>query len=73
MHARPMKELVDAAKRFSSRITVLKGGKEANAKSPIKLLSLGAKKGDSIVIRAEGDDAEEAVEALAELISGDRH
>lgn len=70
LHARPMKDLVDAAKRYSSRIVLVKGGKEANAKSPIKLLSLGAKKGDTIVIRAEGEDAEEAVDALVELISG---
>jgi phosphocarrier protein HPr/phosphocarrier protein len=36
-------------------------------------MTLGAKKGDTIVIRAEGSDAEEAVNALAELISADEH
>jgi phosphocarrier protein HPr len=36
-------------------------------------MTLGAKKGDEIVIWAEGDDAEEAVEALVELISKDEH
>ena len=52
---------------------VRKGDKEANAKSSLKIMTLGAKKGDTIVIRAEGDDAQEAVDALTELISADEH
>ena len=52
---------------------IVKGGKEANAKSSMKIMTLGAKKDDEIVIRAEGNDAEEAVEALVELISQDEH
>jgi phosphocarrier protein HPr len=39
----------------------------------MKIMTLGAKKGDEVVIRAEGNDAEEAVEALVELISQDEH
>ncbi len=73
LHARPAAELVRKAKQFASEITVSKGDKAVNAKSPIKLPTLGARQGDEIVIRAEGDDAEEAVEALAELISKDDH
>ncbi len=73
LHARPAAQFVKAAKGFSSDIVVIKGEKEANAKSSLKIMTLGAKKGDSITIRAEGDDAEEAVEALAELISADEH
>jgi phosphotransferase system HPr (HPr) family protein len=52
---------------------VTKGEREANAKSSLKIMTLGAKKGDEIKIRAEGDDAEEAVEALIELISRSMH
>ena len=52
---------------------VIKGEKQANAKSSLKIMTLGARKGDTIVIRAEGDDAEEAVDTLAELISADEH
>ena len=52
---------------------MVKSEKEANAKSSMKVMTLGAKKGDEIVIRAEGDDAEEAVEALVELISRNEH
>ncbi len=73
LHARPAAQFVKTAKGFSSDIVVIKGEKEANAKSSLKIMTLGAKKGDSIIIRAEGDDAEEAVDALAELISADEH
>ena len=73
LHARPAAEFVRKAKQFSAEITVIKGEKEANAKSPMKIMALGAKKGDEIVIRAEGDDAEEAVETLVELVSKNEH
>jgi phosphocarrier protein HPr len=73
LHARPAAQFVKAAKGFSSDIVVVKGEKEANAKSSLKIMTLGAKKGDSIIIRAEGADAQEAVEALAALISADEH
>jgi phosphocarrier protein HPr len=73
LHARPAAEFVKKAKQFTSDIKVTKDDQEANAKSSMKLMTLGAKKGDEIVIRAEGDDAEEAVEALVEFISKNEH
>jgi phosphocarrier protein HPr len=73
LHARPAAQFVKKAKQFSSDIVVIKGDREANAKSSLKVMTLGAKKGDSITIRAEGEDAEEAVEALADSISADEH
>jgi phosphocarrier protein HPr len=73
LHARPAAQFVKTAKGFSSEIVVVKGDREANAKSSLKIMTLGAKKGDSIIIRAEGEDAEEAVDALVELISEDEH
>ena len=73
LHARPAAQFVKRAKGFTSKIVVIKGQREANAKSSLKIMTLGAKKGDEITIRAEGDDAEEAVEALVELISQDEH
>lgn len=73
LHARPASLFVKKAKEFTSDITVIKGDKEANAKSPLKVMSLGAKKDDEVTIRAEGDDAEEAVEALAALASQSEH
>ena len=73
LHARPAAQFVKTAKQFSSDLVVVKGGREANAKSSLKIMTLGAKKGDTLTFRAEGDDAQEAVEALVELISADEH
>lgn len=73
LHARPAAMFVKTAKGFSSEIVVVKGDKEVNAKSSMKIMSLAAKKGDGITIRAEGEDAEEAVDALVELISQNEH
>ena len=74
LHGRPAAEFVKAAKKFNSDIKVIKDGAVANARSPLSLTSrLGAKHGDKLVIRAEGKDEGEAVEALAELISQEEH
>jgi phosphocarrier protein HPr len=72
IHGRPAAQFIKTAKRFSSQIVVVKGDREVNAKSVMKITGL-AKKGEKIIIRAEGEDAEEAVDALAELISADEH
>ena len=69
LHARPAAEFVQVAKGFSSEIMVRKGEIEANAKSSLKLMTLGAKHGDKILIRAEGGDAEQAVNALVKHLS----
>ena len=71
LHARPAKEIVKKARSYGSDITVVKDGREANAKSPLKLMTLGARKGDTVLVRAVGEDEEEAVEALAGLISSE--
>lgn len=68
LHARPAAEFVRMAKSFSSEIMVRKEEIEANAKSSLKLMTLGANHGDKILIRAEGDDAEEAVNALVKRL-----
>ena len=73
LHARPAAEFVKTAKGYSSDIKVSKDGKEANAKSSLNLMSLGAKQGDKLTIRAEGEDEEEAVDALADLITNAEH
>lgn len=73
LHARPAAEFVKAAKGYNSDIKVIKDGKEANAKSSLNLMSLGAKQGDNLTIRAEGEDEEAAAEALADLITNAEH
>jgi phosphotransferase system HPr (HPr) family protein len=44
LHARPASEFVKRAKQFNSDIVVIKGDREANAKSPLKIMTLAAKK-----------------------------
>lgn len=73
LHARPAARFVKTAKGYSSDIRVLKDGTEANAKSSLNLMTLGATQGDKLLIRAEGDDEQEAVEKLAEIISQEEH
>lgn len=67
LHARPARLLVQTAAQFQARISVRCGEKVANAKSILGVLKLGAVGGDTIVLHAEGDDAEQAVEALTQL------
>ena len=68
LHARPARLLVQAAAEFQSKIQLQHGDKSANAKSIVGVLKLGAALGDTLVLRAEGEDAEKAVNALAELV-----
>jgi phosphocarrier protein HPr len=69
LHARPAAQFVKEAKGFGSDIVVIKDGREANAKSSLKLMTLGAKHGDKVMIRAEGEDEEAAVDALVAVLS----
>ena len=73
LHARPAAEFVKEAKGYDSEIRVIKGEKEANAKSSLGLMSLGAAQGEKLTIRAEGEDEEAAAEALAGLITNAEH
>jgi phosphocarrier protein HPr len=68
LHARPAALFVQTAKRFKCDIQVIHGEREANAKSILHVLTLGANQGAVISIRAEGDDADQALAALTALI-----
>ena len=69
LHARPAAQFVKTAKGFGSDIKVIKGDTEVNAKSSLNLMTLGATQGDKLTIRADGEDEEEAAEALVELLA----
>lgn len=72
LHARPAAIFVRAAAGFKSRITVDNlslDGRSADAKSLITLLSAGVSRGHRIRIAAEGEDENEAVEALRGLVA----
>ena len=70
IHGRPAARILKAAKGFSSQVVLVRGDREVNAKSIFKITGL-AKKGEKITVRAEGEDAEQAVKTLAALISAD--
>ncbi|MDN5304462.1 MAG: phosphocarrier protein HPr [Fusobacteriaceae bacterium] len=69
MHTRPANEFVKEVKTFNSEITLSANGKEVKAKSLLKILSLGIKKGTEVTVTAIGDDAEQAVEKLADVLA----
>ncbi|MDM5315663.1 phosphocarrier protein HPr [Fictibacillus sp. b24] len=68
IHARPATTLVNQAGQFSSDITLDYNGKSVNLKSIMGVMSLGIQQGSSIVIKAEGSDAEEAIAALEDVM-----
>ncbi len=70
MHARAAARFVHTAVRFESRVRVGARGREVDGKSIMGLLLLAAARGTSIVIRAEGRDEAEAVDALSTLVAG---
>ena len=68
-HARPAAEFVRLAGSFDAEGWLEKDGIEVNAKSIMGVLMLAAEMGSQLVIRGNGDDAEDALSALAELIA----
>ena len=69
-HARPAHLFVKLAASFPCHIEIVKGNEVINGKSILDLLTLGAGNGTTLTLRANGPDAQEAVEALARLIEG---
>ncbi|CAN7288477.1 phosphoenolpyruvate--protein phosphotransferase [Phenylobacterium sp. LjRoot164] len=70
LHARPAARVAEVAKRFQAEVSLLALNRRANARSPVGIMSLGLRRGDSATLAAAGPDAAAALEALAELIEG---
>jgi phosphocarrier protein len=68
LHARAAAKFVSLAERFGASVDVLKDGQSVSARSIMGLMMLGAGPGAAIELRAEGWDAKEALDALAELV-----
>jgi phosphocarrier protein HPr len=68
LHARAAAKLVHAVGGFKSRVTLVKDGEEADAKSILGILLMAAPQGSRIWVRADGLDEEEAMTAVATLI-----
>ncbi len=69
MHARPASEFVKLAGRYASDVWVEKDGVRVNAKSIMGVIMLAAECGSSLRIEADGADAADALEALADLVA----
>lgn len=72
LHARPAALFVKAATAQAVKITIRKGdGAPVDARSILRVLALGARNGDTVTLEAEGDGAEEALEAVATVVAED--
>ncbi len=68
IHARPATNLVGEANRFNSTLFVKLGDREVNLKSIMGVMSLGINNGSIVKVTANGDDQEEALEAISSII-----
>ncbi len=70
LHARAAARFVQTATRYRSRITASRDGRTMDGKSILGMLLLAASMGTTLELRAEGEDAEAALEALIALVEG---
>ena len=73
LHARPAAMFVQAAAKQPMKVTIAKaaGGDPVDARSILSVLALDARGGDEVVLAAEGDGAEQALDELAALVTRD--
>jgi phosphocarrier protein HPr len=69
LHARPAGALAVSAARFSSTVSLTAGAREANAKSVLGVMGLGATSGQSVTVTADGPDAEDAVTVIIAILA----
>jgi len=69
LHARPATVLVNTAGKFAADIVLNYNGKSVNLKSIMGVMSLGVPHNADIVVTADGDDANEALDAIANTLA----
>jgi phosphocarrier protein len=69
LHARAAAKLVHTAGRFESQVMVCRDGEEVDAKSILGVLLLAAGQGSRVIVRCEGQDEEDAMQAVTTLIA----
>ena len=70
LHARASAKLTQVAGRYKANVWVGRNGRRVNAKSIMGVMMLAAAKGSMIVVETDGPDEAEAMDAVAQLISG---
>jgi phosphocarrier protein len=73
MHARPASELVKLASRFKAAVEIRKDDLAVNGKSILGVMMLAAECGSSLTMKTDGEDAEQAMEALLALVADGFH
>lgn len=68
LHARPAAEFVRCARKFRSTVQIFKDGEEYSAASILDVLSANLDCGSTMILRAEGSDAEQAIAELSQLL-----
>ncbi len=68
LHARPISQFVEISSRFRASLAVTCNGREVDGKSVLQLMTLAAGKGTELVLKGDGDDAEEMIKCLEDLI-----
>ncbi len=68
IHARPAGLLVKKANEFTSKVTIQKGDKSADAKRIFAVMGMGVKSGEEITVSAEGEDEAAAAEAMEQFL-----
>jgi phosphocarrier protein HPr len=71
LHARPAALLVKVTGKFKSDILLSKDGYEVNGKSIMGVMTLGAETGSIIIVRVEGEDENEAINAIEDLVKNE--
>jgi phosphocarrier protein len=69
IHARPAAEIVKLTSKYKSEITISRDGMDVNGKSIMGVMMLAAECGSEILVKANGDDADAALNALAALVA----
>ncbi len=69
IHARPAAEIVKTAGKFKAHITIARDDLEVNAKSIMGVMMLAAECGATVRLKADGEDADGALDALSTLIA----
>jgi phosphotransferase system HPr (HPr) family protein len=68
LHLRPAQQLANLASQFQCRVTLTKDGTSVDAKSILNIITLAAEHGSELQLTTDGDDAQQALEALADLL-----
>ena len=69
LHLRAARSVADTVRRFESQVCLIKDGERVEATEVLQMLSLGVAEGEQLSLEAAGRDAEQVIEALAELFA----